>query len=464
MKFTHKNLLIILFLFLHLNGFTGNPMAFSSIAQSLALKSGNLEVDQYAGNSNDLAYKNSHFYTGVRPSFSLFFLPATIVVTQISKLPLVSKAISSLDSLFISNPKLPPPLDPGKFIVINFLTIAFTTLSMVVLLVKFLPSRLLLPVLLLFLFTPLLNLTSSFYVQTLTTVGLTFLGAALISSLPERLILLSVFFLSIGDYTSLPLAGVVFLVWLVQKKYSGLKFIFTVSALLIIFIGFDAWFNFRVFGSPLATPYQFRHTNAYIHTQGFLGLEPVNFWPGLKYRLLSPQEGLVFYNPEIIVLSVIAVTLLVSQRFPNKTRWLALIIICWFWFISASFVDKVSGIPGDRYLLPLLPLVFLFTASRLRPVLDRIYQKTYFYQVFLAAATLRLFWNWHVAAVKGDINTSVWGYITRLFTAPPVFIFAKYLQTSLPNPTLVSIFGWVIAVYALISLVRILDGFVKSEI
>src|SRR3990170_2199605 len=64
MKFTHKNLLIILFLFLHLNGFTGNPMAFSSIAQSLALKSGNLEVDQYAGNSNDLAYKKSNFFPG----------------------------------------------------------------------------------------------------------------------------------------------------------------------------------------------------------------------------------------------------------------------------------------------------------------------------------------------------------------------------------------------------------------
>ena len=76
-------LLVLVTLFLHIRGFTGNPMAFSAAAQAVSLSTGRLEVDNFAGLSNDLAYVKGHYYTGIRPSHSLFYLPAAILLRLI---------------------------------------------------------------------------------------------------------------------------------------------------------------------------------------------------------------------------------------------------------------------------------------------------------------------------------------------------------------------------------------------
>ena len=436
-------LLVLVTLFLHIRGFTGNPMAFSAAAQAVSLSTGRLEVDNFAGLSNDLAYVKGHYYTGIRPSHSLFYLPAAILLRLIPQTVL-------LDGLFIPNPKLPPPVQPGLFVAITLVTTASFIIFWVWMIFKNVDFATRMAIWTLVFATPALSLASGFYVQSFALLGLIFLVITLVNGRPH-FFALSLLFLGLADYTWLPLVGIFSLIWLVDwwRQPSGSLKTWLPFIILAAFLLFDCWFQWRGFYSPFVTPYSYRFSNSAIHTQGFLGLQPANFFPGLAYRLFSAREGVVFFAPELIMLSLVSGVLVLLGSLPTLNKFLFLAVVLWVWFIAASFVDPVSGLPGNRYLIPLLPFVFLpviQSFGRISGPLRRL---------ITVALIFRTFWTWHFLAVSGNVNLTVREYAGLLFHLPPAYIFAKYLQTDLPYQSVVSVFGWLttLTVLCLVTLI-----------
>ena len=415
-----------LILFVH--GFSGNPMTFSSIAQSLSMISGKINVDEYAGNSNDLSYFNGHYYTGIRPSHSLIYLPSALFVKWISGISFIDRGINLMDNLFVNNPKLPPPRDPGLFIAINFITvISFIFLVTLIIYKNFSPymtNR----IFLVYLFTPALALASGLYIQSFALLGLTFLAVAVIYD-NSLFYIYSACFLGISDYTWLPLSAMI--LFLNKKSIRPTLPVIILSTFLI----FDGIFHWQVFKSPWLTPYSFRFSNPAIHGKGFMGLDVLNIFSGFWNRMTSLTEGIIYYNPDVIIFSLISQYVVIRSFFSRKAKVIFIITLYWFWFVTLSFVDPVSGIPGNRYVIPLLPLVIL-------PVLN--FQRQHIYNLSIVLLMIRGFWNWHVIASAGNVNTAISGYISTLLRYPPVFIIAKYWQAGLPNIFLVTILGWFI--------------------
>ena len=166
-----------------------------------------------------------------------------------------------------------------------------------------------------------------------------------------------------------------------------------------------------------------------------MGLDVLNIFSGFWNRMTSLTEGIIYYNPDVIIFSLISQYVVIRSFFSRKAKVIFIITLYWFWFVTLSFVDPVSGIPGNRYVIPLLPLVIL-------PVLN--FQRQHIYNLSIVLLMIRGFWNWHVIASAGNVNTAISGYISTLLRYPPVFIIAKYWQAGLPNIFLVTILGWFI--------------------
>lgn len=148
-----------------------------------------------------------------------------------------------------------------------------------------------------------------------------------------------------------------------------------------------AAYNTACFGSPLAlsTGHEAYASFAALVKQGFFGIS----WPtlgGLAGLLFSPSRGLVVWAP-LVALSVIGA--LVRPRWPGDLgARFALAAAPLALLVAMSGYPNWHGgwFPGPRYLLPVLPLVFVLAARGAESALERTWGR-----VLVALGAL---WGW----------------------------------------------------------------------
>lgn len=123
-------------------------------------------------------------------------------------------------------------------------------------------------------------------------------------------------------------------------------------------------YQYAAFGSPLSMGYQHGTNNAYTHVygQGFLGLSLPTF-ERLGYLLVDPGAGLFFSAPLLVLLCYWPWHLWRTGK-PDARTGISLAISLLMVVLMASFAGAKGGWEtGPRYLLPVLPLMYLALAS-----------------------------------------------------------------------------------------------------
>jgi hypothetical protein len=158
--------------------------------------------------------------------------------------------------------------------------------------------------------------------------------------------------------------------WRARAELAGL---FAIGGAAPFLLGL--WSHAELWGSPFKTGYAFLENRSYneLHGQGFFGVS----WPSamaFQGSLFSPQTGLFFYSPILLVgLAALVSRLFRKEEDPHKIlipRHLAVAAVIGF-ILSVLFISGHRGwrggwTVGPRYIIGVAPLLGLWAIEAMR--------------------------------------------------------------------------------------------------
>ena len=335
-----------------------------------------LEVDTYYNYSNDLAFYNGHYYSGVSPTISFLAVPIYIVAKPFIRMilpSLASNVIVDHISFFGSVSRAENMIIMS---ILNALSTAFITSLLcaisVILLYKILQyftnneeHRLLITFIYAF-GTLIFHSATSFYSR---PVGAVFAFAAFYllfkmkhehEQITNKMLFFSGLFAGLSmvfDYTQAILLGLLFLYLLSFLRDKKITIFILASLIPIMWL---LSYNYIIFDSPFNTPYSFRVCESEI-LGGFYGIT----YPHLDAIFgltFSPFRGLFIYMP-IMFLSFYGLFLGLKEgreyKYFNEALLIALIFIIFFIYNSSYHYWWAGWSFGPRLLNPTIPFLMI---------------------------------------------------------------------------------------------------------
>jgi hypothetical protein len=412
-----------------------------------------LEIDTYHENTDDKAFYNGHYYNGALPGPALMGVPAYIVFKGLySLVPQTVKelagGIQSFKQSDLADSSFYGQVDDVEF----FLSHMFLTLTVIasisalgaVFLFKSicrLGYRPNVAVVLALLYAFSTNLffyaTGYFHHNLSATLGVAafyLLIAARSESDEQSLrraaigagILSGSAFLI--EYATI-LTGVWLGVWLflkISKRSIGYYVLGFVPPLLIL-----ALYNWLAFDDPFTTSYRYLAVNNRFHTSGVFGLTYPRM-ESLVGLVVGDKSGLFVFAP-LAAIGMLGIAYQILKRKNEQTVALVCgaIVASYLAFYASYSVWDGGSVFGPRFLIPVLPFVFLGVAFATEFVPK---------WVIGAVGAIGILFNW--LGAQYGYTESLWNHFTTLFSQGPTLpVFGAILSHSTSRASPLYIFA-----------------------
>ena len=412
-----------------------------------------LEIDTYHENTDDKAFYNGHYYNGALPGPALVGVPAYVVFKGVylfvpQSIKQLAGGIQSFKKSDLADSSFYGQVDNVEFFLSHwFLTItviaSISALGAVFLFnsIRRLTYQTNVAVVLALLYAFSTNVffyaTGYFHHNLSATLGIAafylllaarqqsdgqFLrraafGAGVISGLGFLI-----------EYATI-LTGVWLGVWLflaIAKRAIGYYVLGFVPPLLIL-----ALHNWLAFDDPLTTSYRYLAVNSRFHTGGVFGLTYPRM-ESLVGLVVGDKSGLFVFAP-LAVIGIIGIAYQILKRKNEQTLALVCgaIIASYLAFYASYSVWDGGSVFGPRFLIPILPFVFLGVAFATEFVPK---------WVIGAAAIIGLVFNW--LGAQYGYTESLWNHFTKLFSQGPTLpVFGAILSHSTSRTSSLYVFA-----------------------
>jgi hypothetical protein len=362
-----------------------NASAHYALVQSLG--DGSASIDRHLNQSEDIAYRDGHYYAAKSPGLAVISLPLYEAYRAAGAVPAEAPTSSGPPGAHLTTDR--------AIWMVNLVSIAaFLVLLLLVRSIAnaYFPGTGTVVALMLGLGSMLLPFSTQFFSHVLSAT-LAFAAFALLSKWRTRLLGAAAAGLLAGlaVFTEMPLLVVglglgVYAIAARPRLRSALGYGAGFLVGLVPLALFNAW----AFGSPLDSGYSYTvktlgasgHALVGANGQGFYGFSYPR--PLVALVLLFSQHGLFVLTPLALV-AVLALPRLARHGFRREALLIGGLGIALLLYNSAYFTPFGGHSPGPRLLIPLLPFLSLPLAAALRagPRIRR---------VTIAAAAFSAFW------------------------------------------------------------------------
>ncbi len=218
----------------------------------------------------------------------------------------------------------------------------------------------------------------------------------------------------------------VWLFWAISKRSSGYYLLGFVPPLLILALN-----NWLAFDNPFTTSYRYLAINNRFHTSGLFGLTYPRM-ESLVGLVVGDKSGLFIFAP-LAVIGILGIACQILKRKNEQTVALlcGAIVASYLAFYASYSVWDGGSVFGPRFLIPLLPFVFLGVAFATEFVPK---------WVIGAAAVIGIVFNW--LGAQYGYTESVWNHFTTLFSQGPTLpVFGAILSHSTSRTSPLYIFA-----------------------
>jgi len=342
---------------------------------------GTFQIDDYVENTVDYAKVGEHYYSDKAPGVAFLGIPVYAVLKGFLNLPIMDGVMDWL----VDNEALKATLREGGTgllehkvcfaiaqVALAFMASALPTALMGVLMYRLLARFTARPwprvgvVLGYGLLTPAFAYAGAFYGHQLSAACLfiafylVFMETMGTKSLSTRSLLavgLLLGYSVVTEYPSILIVGILFLyTFYLLSDRRRIAWVILTGALVAA--GWMAY-NTAVFGSPLELGYGHSELWTEQHHTGFMSLTQPH-WGAIWGITFSPFRGLFVLSP-LLLLAVPGFVLWCRSGEHRPEFWIALAsVLAMFLFNSSSVMWWGGFAVGPRYLLPMLPILFVF--------------------------------------------------------------------------------------------------------
>jgi len=362
-----------------------NASAHYSLVQSLA--DGSASIDHHLNQSEDIAYRDGHYYVAKSPGLAVFSVPLYLAYRAAGVVPAAPPTRAGPPGAHLATAR--------AIWMVNLITIAaFFVLLLLVRSIanSYFPGTGAVVALMLGLGSMLLPFSTQYFSHVLSAT-LAFAAFAVLSKRKARPFAAAVAGLLAGlaVFTEMPLlvVGVGLGVYVLATR-PRLRPALGYGAGLLVGLVPLALFNTWAFGSPLESGYSYTvkvlgasgHALIGPNGQGLYGFSYPR--PLVALVLLFSQHGLFVLTPLALV-GVLALPRLARYGFRREALLVGGLGIALLLYNSAYFTPFGGHSPGPRLLIPLLPFLSLPLAAALRAGMK-------FRRLTIAAAVFSAFW------------------------------------------------------------------------